>query len=248
LQALSQARSKPIVTAQQKSVKVTVTKPDFRFPPYRPMGEHCAGIEPHFSKTYIRKTVVEERPSFGPCGDTLSPRTGFRQLDEMLKGMNKGSLIVIAGSCGAGKTLLVNQIFKSVIQHDDNCAFKTNNLYVNLEDALKHSSGRKHLVVYDELSIHRTGHEFRDLRTEIQKNIDWAIVTMQSQRERKPYDGTGIGIPMSPLYAANYVFHIRKIRENNSLGFKVKCVKNRCRENGQEFFLKLENRPFLKEV
>jgi hypothetical protein len=236
---------------------VTVTKP--KFPPFRPIGKHCAGIEPHFSKTYIRKAVVEGRPSFGPCGETLSPRTGFHQLDEMLKGMNKGSLVVIAGSTGAGKTLLANQIFKNIIQRDYNCAFKTNNIYSDLEDALNHSSGRKHLVVYDELSIHRTGHEFRALRTEIQKNIDWAIVTIQSQRrEVRPQDMSGIGIPMSPLYMADYVFHIRKVsnwklnKEGINVpqleGFKVKCIKNRCRENGQEFFLKLENRPFLKEV
>lgn len=228
LQALSQARNKPIVTAQQKSVKVT---------------------EPGLAEELEHACREQE---------TLSPRTGFAKLDEMLKGMNKGSLIVIAGSTGAGKTLLVDQIFKSVIRHDDNCAFKTNNIYENLEDALNRSSGKKHLVVYDELSIHRTGHEFRALRTEIQKNIDWAIVTVQSQRERKPYDPVSIGIPMSPLYMADYVLHIRKVsnwklnKEGINVpvfeGFKVKCIKNRCRENGQEFFLKLEIRPFLKEV
>ena len=171
----------------------------------------------------------------GVTKPTVKVETGLPYLDAELEGMSKGSLVLITGNAGAGKTMLANQIFRSVMNTNDNILWKAGNAskagfgenasnppwYTDLDAAVNSLLNQRHLVVFDDLPLSDPRVDFRLLRGKLlDETMGWAIVTLQT----KDY--------FLSSAVADYVFHIERWGGDN---FKIKCVKNRhfgSRNNG----------------
>ena len=85
---------------------------------------------------------------------TFSPKTGIPSLDHELEEMNVGSLVVIMGTSGSGKTMLATEIYRSIIKKEENrkSLYKTGSSYSNFSHAVSSCSsyqGRPPLVVFE---------------------------------------------------------------------------------------------------
>lgn len=197
-----------------------------------------------------------ETPSKNPCNEIaigvweealhapdgrgpVCPNTGIFSLDHQLRGMRRGSLVVIIGHNGCGKTTLVNQIFRISVKNNDNSLFKTGGsnhpVYNSLNQAVGSVKQHRHLVVFDEMPI-REPMELCSLQSKTIEFCDWAILTVQANRDRAS-DPISTPCQTHLWRTADYIFEIKKDVLNH---FKIICHKNRQRDRGASIPLKLD--------
>ena len=148
---------------------------------------------------------------------TVKVKTGISSLDRELAGMRLGSLVIITGNSGAGKTLLADQIFRSVMNYNSNILWKNGDRqkhewYSSFKAALEHGVEHQHLVVFDNFMTIDSFEDLSLLQGKLKNTrlIDWAILTMQTNRQSSAL--------------ADYIFNIEKYSEGR---FNIKCLKNR---------------------
>lgn len=170
--------------------------------------------------------------------------TGLASLDKELAGMPLGSLVLITGKFGAGKTVLADQIYRAQSNQWTN-QWKTGlgntHSYNDLGAAVADINAHNHLVVFDDLMTY----PFDDVsllrkKLKVTKLIDWAILTVPTNRQGSLSDP-------SPSRMADYVFYIEK--HSHSGWFKIKCLKNRWgTSHPHGIIVKIKTTTHLEEV